>query len=71
MHDLVIRAATVIDGLGHDPRRADVAIAGGRIGRIGDIGRDDAINVIDAGGLALYLVDTGPAFLSVFSLTVP
>ncbi len=29
MYDLVIRGATVIDGLGHDPRRADVAIAGG------------------------------------------
>ena len=53
MYDLVIRGATVIDGLGHDPRRADVAIAGGRIAGIGDIGRDAATKVIDAGGLAL------------------
>ena len=36
MHDLVIRGATVIDGLGHDPRRADVAIANGRITAIGE-----------------------------------
>jgi N-acyl-D-amino-acid deacylase len=53
MYDLVIRGATVIDGLGHDPRRADVAIAGGRIAGIGDIGRDAAAKAIDAGGLAL------------------
>ena len=42
MHDLVIRGATVIDGLGHDPLRADVAIAKGRIAAIGDIGRGAA-----------------------------
>jgi N-acyl-D-aspartate/D-glutamate deacylase len=53
MYDLVIRGATVIDGLGHDPRRADVAIAGGRIAAIGDIGRDAARKVVDAGGLGL------------------
>jgi N-acyl-D-amino-acid deacylase len=35
MHELVIRGATIIDGLGHDPLRADVAIAGGRIAAIG------------------------------------
>src|SRR6201993_1413325 len=52
MHDLVIRGATVIDGLGHDPRRADVAIANGRIIAMGDVGKD-AIQVIDGGGLAL------------------
>ena len=52
MHDLVIRGATVIDGLGHDPLRADVAIAGGRIAAIGDVGKD-AVQVIDGGGLTL------------------
>ena len=49
MHDLVVRGATLVDGLGHDPIRADVSIRGGRIGRVGK----DASEIIDAGGLAL------------------
>ena len=36
MHNLVIRGATVVDGLGHDPVRADVAVKDGRIKR-GDL----------------------------------
>ena len=52
MHDLVIRGATVIDGFGHDPLRADIAIANGRIAAIGDVVKD-AVQVIDGGGLAL------------------
>src|ERR1700741_5164287 len=52
MHDLVIRGATVIDGLGHDPLRADVAVKEGRIRAIGEAG-SDAAEVVDAGGLAL------------------
>src|SRR6476619_4729771 len=42
MHNLVIRGATVVDGLGHDPMSAGGAIQDGRIVAIGD-----------AGGLAL------------------
>ena len=38
MHDLVIRGATVVDGLGHDPIRADVAVKDGRIAAIGKVG---------------------------------
>ena len=52
MYDLVIRGATVIDGLGHDPRRADLAVKDGRIAAIGEVGRD-AAEIVDAGGLAL------------------
>jgi N-acyl-D-amino-acid deacylase len=52
MYDLVIRGATIVDGLGREPRRADVAVEGSRIAAIGDIGRD-AAEVIDAGGFAL------------------
>ena len=37
MYDLVIRGATVIDGLGHDSHRADVAVKDGRIAEIGEI----------------------------------
>src|SRR4051794_17532674 len=52
MHDLVIRGATVVDGLGQDPIRADVAVVEGRFAAIGEIG-NDAAETIDAGGLAL------------------
>src|SRR6476620_8733461 len=52
MNDLVFRGATVLDGLGHDPIRADVAVRDGRIAAIGQVGAD-AAEVIDAGGLAL------------------
>jgi N-acyl-D-aspartate/D-glutamate deacylase len=52
MHDLVIRGATVVDGLGHDPIRADLAVRDGRIAAIGDLGKD-ALETVDAGGLAL------------------
>jgi N-acyl-D-amino-acid deacylase len=52
MHDLVIRGATVVDGLGHDPIRADVAVKDGRIAAIGEVGKD-ASEIVDAGGLAL------------------
>jgi N-acyl-D-aspartate/D-glutamate deacylase len=52
MHDLVIRGATIIDGLGREPRRADVAIAKARIAAIGEVGRE-ARRVVDAGGLSL------------------
>jgi N-acyl-D-amino-acid deacylase len=52
MHDLVIRGATVIDGLGHDPVRADVAVQDGRIAAIGTVA-GAAAEVVDAGGLTL------------------
>jgi N-acyl-D-aspartate/D-glutamate deacylase len=52
MQDLVIRGATVVDGLGHDPIRADVAVKAGRIAAIGEVG-NDASEIVDAGGLAL------------------
>src|SRR5437879_9374911 len=53
MNDLVIRGAMVIDGLGHDPVRADVAVKDGRIAAIGEVGGKDAPEIVDAGGLAL------------------
>ncbi|WP_428669937.1 N-acyl-D-amino-acid deacylase family protein [Reyranella sp.] len=52
MTDLVIRGATVVDGLGNAPRRADVGVKDGRIEAIGDI-KGDGAKTVDAGGLTL------------------
>jgi N-acyl-D-amino-acid deacylase len=52
MYELLIRGATVVDGLSRDPRRADVAVNGGRIAAIGEFGAD-AAEIIDASGLTL------------------
>jgi len=52
MYDLMIRGATLIDGLGHEPLRADVAIKNGRIAAIGE-GLGPADRAIDADGLSL------------------
>ena len=42
----------MVDGLGHDPIRADVAVGDGRIVAVGEVGKD-APGIVDAGGLAL------------------
>ncbi|HTQ34083.1 MAG TPA: amidohydrolase family protein [Stellaceae bacterium] len=52
MHDLVIRGATVVDGLGHDPIHADVAVEADKITAIGDV-TGEARETVDAGGLTL------------------
>jgi N-acyl-D-amino-acid deacylase len=52
MVDLVIRGATVVDGLGNEPARADVAVKDGRIVAIGAVS-DKGNETIDADGLVL------------------
>ena len=52
MHDLVIRDALILDGLGGIPYRADVAVDGGRIAAIGE-DTGEGRETIDASGLAL------------------
>jgi N-acyl-D-aspartate/D-glutamate deacylase len=49
-HDLIISGGTVIDGTGAPGVRADVAVDGGRITRIGDLGDARAAKTIDATG---------------------
>ena len=56
----LIRGATVVDGLGHDPIRTDLAVRDGRIAAIGDVGKD-APEIIDAGGLPLIAGHHRPA----------
>ena len=53
MDDLLIRHATLFDGSGADPVRADLAVGAGRIRAIAPSLPADAKQVIDADGLAL------------------
>ena len=53
MDDLLIRGATLYDGSGADPIRADLAVRDGRIRAIAPSLPADAKQVIDADGLAL------------------
>jgi len=50
--DLVIKNGTLVDGTGAPARRADVAIAGGRIAEVGRV-TDGAARVIDAADLVV------------------
>src|SRR5476649_323237 len=50
--DLLIKNGLLIDGTGAPARRADVAIAGGRIAEVGGV-TGGAKRVIDAAGLAV------------------
>ena len=49
-HDLIVSGGSVIDGTGSEPRRADVAIDGDRITRLGNLEGVEAAQVIDATG---------------------
>lgn len=52
MHDLVIRDALLLDGLGSPERRGDLAVAQGKIVEIGEISSSGK-KIVDADGLAL------------------
>ena len=49
-HDLIISGGNLIDGTGAEAVRADIAIDGNRITRIGDLTGVDAARTIDASG---------------------
>ncbi|MDJ0867177.1 MAG: D-aminoacylase [Myxococcota bacterium] len=58
--DLVIRGATLYDGSGDAPRRADVALRDDRIAAVGEVAADAGTASLDARGLAL-----APGFIDV------
>jgi N-acyl-D-amino-acid deacylase len=62
--DLVLRRATVFDGLGNPGRIADVAVAGGRISAIGAALTMSGAEEVDLNGLAL-----APGFIDIHSHT--
>ena len=49
-HDLIIFGGSVIDGTGTEAKKADVAVDGDRITRIGDLTGTEAARTIDATG---------------------
>ncbi|MBX9602491.1 MAG: D-aminoacylase [Bryobacteraceae bacterium] len=51
--DVILTGGTVVDGTGAPARRADIAIKGDRIVRIGDLSREKAGRVLDAKGLVI------------------
>ena len=48
MHDLIIRNGLVVDGISESPYRADVAVDGNQISKIGVVS-EESLQVIDAG----------------------
>src|SRR5260221_1658291 len=52
MHDLVIRNALLLDGLGSAPRTGDLAVTDGKISELGKI-KEKAKQTVEADGLAL------------------
>lgn len=61
-YDVLIRNGVVYDGTGAPGRQADVAIAGGRISAVGELGGASARTVIDADGQAV-----APGFINMLS----
>jgi N-acyl-D-aspartate/D-glutamate deacylase len=51
MHDLILRAGTVVDGTGASPRTADVAVDGDWITEVGNLKGERAAREVDADGL--------------------
>jgi N-acyl-D-aspartate/D-glutamate deacylase len=65
-YDIVLRNGTVLDGSGLLPYRADVAIANGRVARVGKVPRDSAAHEIDVAGLYV-----APGFINIHSHVMP
>jgi len=59
--DLVVRNGTVLDGMGGDPRRADIVVSGGRIAAIGAVGE------VDAPELDATRLTVAPGFVDIHS----
>jgi N-acyl-D-aspartate/D-glutamate deacylase len=64
--DIILRGGTVLDGTGGTAYRADVAVSGSRIAKVGDLSRDGATTVIDVSGLIV-----APGFINIHSHASP
>lgn len=56
--DILIKDGTVYDGTGADPIQADAGIKGDRVVAIGKLDSEQALDVVDANGLALPLASS-------------
>jgi N-acyl-D-amino-acid deacylase len=65
-YDVIFRHGTVVDGTGAPRYRADVAIAGGSIARVGDLAKARAEVDVDATGLFV-----APGFINIHSHATP
>jgi N-acyl-D-amino-acid deacylase len=63
-YDVIIRNGTVVDGSGEPAYKADIAIRGDKIVKIGDLSGAEANRIIDAGDLVV-----APGFIDVHSHT--
>lgn len=61
-YDTIVRGGDVYDGLGSAPIKADVAITGDRIAKIGDLAGATANTEVDASGMAV-----SPGFINMLS----
>ena len=60
MFDLILRGGRVLDGAGNSDFPADVAVEGGKIGAVGQLGAAEARDVVDVTGLTV-----APGFIDV------
>ena len=65
-YDLIIRGGILVDGSGGQARADDVAVDGGRIAAVGDLGAATADRVIDATGRHVF-----PGFIDTHSHAMP
>ncbi len=59
-YDLVLKNGLVVDGTGQAPYRADVALTGGKIAKIGGLGAYQAVREVDVTGLVV-----APGFIDI------
>ncbi len=67
-HELIISGGSVVDGTGADAVKADVAIDGDRITRVGDLTGTEAARTIDATGIICFCL-TACAYEIIIVLT--
>jgi N-acyl-D-amino-acid deacylase len=60
--DVIIKGGTIYDGSGRAPIRADIAIKGDKVVKIGDLSHAKATTIIDAAGMAV-----APGFINMLS----